>query len=920
MADIVNRSGTLVGSVLETGGYLYQSVILDSLQGAFTDQVGGLLYLFAISLMIFQFAVTQKANGFMWLFIGPPLFFAVTTIREPIDYARWSFGSSEREQGQVNQGVTDIKPPTNNANVSKVFKSYVTMISATTTSLIDTIIRQDNRDERKEDLWFLVKGELYGALTTYKEDDPGLIRLIQKALIGDCRKAIQYAKAVDDPFARLDSTQGSPTVWASISAYASLLAPTRIKAKEQYETELKRRYVLNDGALKIYIEKNYPELYESRNGTMSFSCQEYWTMAYSSILQKSGMHRDQLLDKARELGIEEGAINNLWEQASGEETNNPLLNRKNTLSSNSAEKIARVIAKYYLRNESNGRDKGSIIAQFVERNDVRKVRSRMQGYHSYVEQARLGGEEWSERERLIHTTSALPYYQGLALYFLGMTFPFFAFLLLIPGKMGSFTLWFLLWLWIKSWDVGLAVVMQIDDILWSFFSVQRQAQGVNDELSNDFETAMISLQNLDPSFQMAGYYTVLGVCMLAIPPVSAQLILGSIRGGASAISAGVSRYSDFNSDAVLASVEQSALQRLKYDANLLKQEFAARYHDSELHGSGGIDVGNNPALSYMSPGGQQNVSFPGRSINQGQSLQNEAKALNMRKRAAIAAMTAGTNFLGGRPKGKVAEISGAAATLAGIPGKIHKLDADVSRDRIGKERKLNTERAAWDGDISDASYDIHERMALYQAIPVPWTNFMNDEVWKTELDKSIFEYQAKHKMAAQGIEAMNSTLRQALKLTGIAIDTGKNSMMTEEQKIQKAISSLNDNQREKFMSNLMKQAAPIAGLGILGSGTAWQSLYGSKQPEDPEKWMPEFLRNLPKAGRYLGLPEDLRPTSYPDRNEDFAPSGINPNILPDGNETGRSQHVRQGRGNSLPGIPPQQRRTNKNESSIEVKK
>jgi len=898
MSDAVNRSGTLVGSVLESAGYIYQSSILDSLQDAFTDEVGALVYLFGICLMIFQFTFQQRANSFMWLLIGPPLFFAVTTVREPIEYSRWSFGSSERDQAQVQKGVSDVTgSQQGEARVSKAFKSYVEMISASVTSLVDTIVENADSKDSREDLWFLVKGELYGAMTTMKQEDPGLIRLIHHSVLGDCRKVVAAAGEVDDPLARFDASGEAPTIANQLMAYGSILVPSRLKAKEIYEQQLHTRHLLNDGLAERYIRENFRDRMGGLTPVMlTFSCQEIWAMTFESIMKKANLHEENLMEKARELGVEEGALKNLFEQASGKQGSGPLLNSRESLSSGSAQTIARVIAKFALRNETRVPDKGSVLANFVGRNDIRQLRSKQQGYHSYVEQARLGAEEWSERERLIHVASSLPYYQGMALYFLGMTFPFFAFLLLIPGKLGGFTLWFLLWLWIKSWDVGLAVVIQLDSILWSFFTIQKRGIGNEEELSSDLQLALISLKTMDPSFQMAGYYTILGVCLLSIPPISAQLILGSMRGGASAISAGVSRYSDFHSDAVLAGVEQSAIQRLNFDSQLLKQEFSSRYHEAYTSGAAGSESYGQSNLSK--PGGIQNVQYMSRSNSNGQYQKAEAAAREMRRKGAISSFKGGENFLGGRPNGALARAASSGAAIAIAGGRLQTKSADISRERIGKERGLEQDRAYWDADISEASYDIHERLAIMQGIPVPWTNFVGDDSSQKELDKAIFEYKGALGMSSESMKVINSMIKEAVKLSGVAIDTYNNSGLSESELLQRELQKMNPQNKKKLMTKLnelVSAAGGIAAFGVTGAGLSHHVM--SSTPEaanDFSKFIPEIFKDAGAQRAFLGVPEGLEYTGPIEEKDKWFHQGsivIDTPVGPDRKESGRSNAI-----------------------------
>ena len=61
----------------------------------------------------------------------------------------------------------------------------------------------------------------------------------------------------------------------------------------------------------------------------------------------------------------------------------------------------------------------------------------------------------------------LPYYQGVLLYLLSLAYPFMCLLVIIPSRAMSFLLCPLMWLWVKSWDVGFAVVIILDKVLWN---------------------------------------------------------------------------------------------------------------------------------------------------------------------------------------------------------------------------------------------------------------------------------------------------------------------------------------------------------------------------------------------------------------------------------------------------------------------
>ena len=61
----------------------------------------------------------------------------------------------------------------------------------------------------------------------------------------------------------------------------------------------------------------------------------------------------------------------------------------------------------------------------------------------------------------------LPYYQGVLLYFMATAYPFLAFIVLLPGRAHNFLSVPLAWLWVKSWDIGFAVVITLDKIMYN---------------------------------------------------------------------------------------------------------------------------------------------------------------------------------------------------------------------------------------------------------------------------------------------------------------------------------------------------------------------------------------------------------------------------------------------------------------------
>ncbi len=136
----INSAGTLVGAVLESAGYIYQSHILDQLSKPLTNEIGALVYLVGIVIAISQIVVFKSSKMAPWLLIGPAVFLYVINERTDMPVTKWSFGSQERDQSQVGPSLKEITEGGSlDAKVSKVFKRYVDVVSATVRSMVDTI-------------------------------------------------------------------------------------------------------------------------------------------------------------------------------------------------------------------------------------------------------------------------------------------------------------------------------------------------------------------------------------------------------------------------------------------------------------------------------------------------------------------------------------------------------------------------------------------------------------------------------------------------------------------------------------------------------------------------------------------------------------------------------------------------------------
>lgn len=596
MAEETRLAGTLVGAVLESTGYHYQQAILEAFQAPFENEIGGLIYLIAIVMAII-FTATQ--GGFRmsaWLLIGPPLFFSVIQVTDQIPNARWEFGNQARDQRQkesaINRATGEAEQT---ATVSKVFAKYVRMVSSANQAIVNRLT--ENRENT--DKWFMIKAQLFANLHTAQIQDAGLLELFHKSIVIDCAEAIYWAEMYNDPLFRPDTPNdpAAAAVAGATEGARSHFQPSKADAEKGYKEAIKKKVGLRGPAVQ-YLESRIQGLKLSdeavdttspdgvKTREVPVSCGQLWYYVMQVIYIDSEQYREQLLRNSENNGIPREVLTNVLLQVSGVAKEGSALvfsaqNDGQGVTPQDAEILRNIIALYFLRNEANNPDRGAWIRFMAGRHEARTIGTQLRNQNGITERSRVSVLEWANKERLIHTAASLPYYQGLILYFLGALFPFFALLLLVPGKHGGFMLWFLLWMWAKSWDIFFAFVMLLDDTLFGLFAVQKQEISslrlLPPEVGEEIGLAFASIRQLDPSFQLSTYYSLIAVTMVAVPMASAQMFLGAMAGGASLIERGSKMFSDAFADSAHHFSIRDAQFNLQNDASaLLKTEAQGR--------------------------------------------------------------------------------------------------------------------------------------------------------------------------------------------------------------------------------------------------------------------------------------------------------------------------------------------------------
>jgi len=571
MATGVASAGTMVAAVLETAGYHYQSFILDNFTSAFQGSLGGFVYLVGVAVTIFAVAIRGGYRYGPWLLIGPPLFFSAVLPRTDVNFVTWKFAQQDRNNARVAREVDRVLDGNNQpARVSTLFAKYTKLVSGTTQEMVKVI----NNKKTETDKWFILKGQLLSRFYARNAENPGLQQLIQYGLLRLCGEKVAAAKIVRD--LRLPERERK-----AADEEMQRYDKDRYKITSREAAQAIADIRMSSGNLGANQRTDVNDILENE----LFTCKDIWFYVYKGLLREGKLTVDRAQSDAVINDIDKSKFNFEMAKALGlvdsDSADTGAIDDARIL-----QDLAFSSAKFILRNESA---RNSFAGRLEETAGLSReydsVEAPVENQLAQTELARGRSTEWAEKTRLMTAASNLPYFQGLLLYFLSIAFPFFAMLLLVPGKHGAFLMWFILWLWVKSWDVAMAIVMQLDDILFTLLSLSQkfhQDPLQVAKLQDDFQLAILALRESDPTFQMTTYYNIIAASLLAIPIVTSQLILGSLNGGAGLISAGMRSMTDLGAQGAERTQSQPGISNNRHMHQQLAMDQMKMYFRNRL--------------------------------------------------------------------------------------------------------------------------------------------------------------------------------------------------------------------------------------------------------------------------------------------------------------------------------------------------
>ena len=572
-----SSAGTMVAAAMETVGYHAQAEILEELNDALS-WTGALIYVCVILSAVLTISMHGSYRPALWILVAPPIFFWASGVnmgglsnREFGAGAEWRFGEFRDVDDRKSQMLQepDIGEP---AEVSYLFHRYNQFVSELSQHLIKVLIDQDIGTQ----MIFMARQRTFEELMSAEIMDSHLAALGTYFLVF-CETEIADAHAVargnrDPSYAQTSEYQGAanryckrfpkedktfqPGVWMDY-VYANFpedtaswtIPATNRRGREATQQKVSckslwkwyRLGAAKDAEGMLEVLEHHFDPYAFRFGLQIFqeTVGEVWDKLIKSVKIPGYL-------KGPEDPCPSASTFDLIDSDVG----NPQPGKGPTgrLQANAAtfKALTRMISSLMMRKQLNSHPTQEII-QRVSFN-TSNIAPRTEGAERHKVNAqtkkrilrRQRAEEFAQARRyeafmLLHL---LPYLQGLLLYILAATYPFFALLILLPSHANSFFTWMALWAWVKSWDVGWAAIMVADEIIWELLP---HATSFNPQDPAPYSSAVTLLAGAydgDSAYSLSTYWLLLSMMVTGVPMVTAQFILGTKKAVANAFVGG----------------------------------------------------------------------------------------------------------------------------------------------------------------------------------------------------------------------------------------------------------------------------------------------------------------------------------------------------------------------------------------------
>jgi len=493
--SLVGAVGNLVSAALQTAGFYFQSDILQ-FGGGFLTALAVLIFVAGCVWGAFQFTIKASMLRTAPLLIGCVLFFF--TVRTVVETGPTKLQAGARtsttaasEQMQLLRQIGNPDFYGTKPKVSFLFAQLDRVISSAVQKVVMFLVDTRNMD----DLLVVAREETLAKLFNTAVIEKDFLELISYGVMGQCAELtnrITEKESLERQLAK-QRAWNQPTAVGTVNKISEVTKRINLLKETRFNVpEAIGRFVFSRGL--------------TAEAPQSAICDDVYEWTWKSMQQLA----EQRLREATTPEGNDSAIP--WTRVNDD--------IRSVISAQRPDMAPRVLAAYLFKKTLQEGQHSGMLSTLMEHSPIRqndfdirfKVLPITDGQGSMM--------------TMMHFIGIVPYVQGLLLFLLSAAFPFFALFLLVPGKMSSFLVWISLWIWVKSWDIGFAVIVSVRKLLWAMIG-QKSVPLLEGESLNDLTSAFSVLGDFDPLANIGVYYTIIAMLTMAVPILSAHLCNGA---------------------------------------------------------------------------------------------------------------------------------------------------------------------------------------------------------------------------------------------------------------------------------------------------------------------------------------------------------------------------------------------------------
>lgn len=502
-AGLIGGVSNLMAAAMQTAGAYGQANVLNTFEQPLT-QIAGLCYLAAVCAAILSAAIYGQYRNALYFLIGPALFYYAITVRTDVMGTELRIGD-RRVPGSIPDQIRFLKEYAHSAQydgaarVSYVYLGYDALVTSVVQGIVGRIL--DTRNQ--EDQLLRARERVFSWVIHGLPAEGAFVKLLALGNYGHCAHVNALSiELQNEKIIRIFN-------FFTIYTYRGYII------KAEYDALRKKTFDLDPQSWTLLqASPRVQNQYRRR----AVTCEQVW----NSTAQVAREIATEILRDGRlqELFGHEAPVDRSlpWDQIR-RDLLTTLAGGPHQVGRNRPEDI---LAAYMIRHTVANNPLDRLTSEVYSRAPFQPDRA------SNILQRIGEAESYGAYMKIVYIAGAIPYAQGLLLYILSLAYPFFTLFLVMPGRAQAFLLWFSLWAWVKSWDVGYAVVDIARKLLWQFMGHGTNAFRERIDW-NEPGTIYNLITYNDPIVTHNTYLQLMAFLTASVPFLTAHFCLGAVN-------------------------------------------------------------------------------------------------------------------------------------------------------------------------------------------------------------------------------------------------------------------------------------------------------------------------------------------------------------------------------------------------------